>query len=101
MGAGLLRKPQKGARALRVHAVEHDQVELIEAPQRTHEGMIETNDASLSPNESSSSPNDASFEDNVGQRLTCSVDRVTSEASIGPSEPRRFQSGSTIGSTEV
>jgi hypothetical protein len=59
----------------------------IEASQRIREGMIETNDASLSPNEASSSPIEASFEDDVGQRLICFVDRLISEASIGPSKP--------------
>ena len=59
----------------------------IDASRGIREGMIETNDASLSPNEASSSPNEASFGDNVGQRLICFVDRLISEASIGPSEP--------------
>jgi hypothetical protein len=59
----------------------------IDASQRIREGMIETNDASLSPKEASSSPNEASFGDNVGQRLICFVDRLISEASIGPSMP--------------
>jgi hypothetical protein len=59
----------------------------IVASQSIREGMIETNDASLSPNEASSSPNEASCADNVGQSLICFVDRLISEASIGPSEP--------------
>jgi hypothetical protein len=59
----------------------------IEASQGIREGMLETNDASLSPNEASLSPNEASLGDDVGQRLICFVDRLISEASIGPSEP--------------
>jgi hypothetical protein len=59
----------------------------IDASQGIRKGMIGDNEASFGDNEASFVSNDASFGDNVGQRLICFVDRLISEASIGPTEP--------------